>query len=227
MAETRLNTLVIEPAGETRAAIIWMHGLGANAHDFEPIVPHLKIPPEAGLKFIFPDAPVRPVTINGGMRMQAWYDILSADLARVEDEASVRDSAAALSALVDEQLQLGLAPGSVLLAGFSQGGAMALHVGLRYPKPLGGILALSCYLPLLTRLDEERDPANQQVPIMMAHGTFDPVVPLQLGTASRDKLLSLGYTVDWREYPMQHEVNLDEINDIGAWLGRRLRDRVG
>ena len=218
MSTAELHTVEIEPATPARASIIWMHGLGANAHDFEPIVPYLELPPELGLRFVFPDAPVRSVTINGGMNMQAWYDILSMDIARVEDEASVRDSERALHTVIRQERDRGIPPGRILLAGFSQGGAMALQTGLRYPETLGGLLALSCYIPLASRLEGERHPANQDTPIFMAHGLHDPVVPYELGLAGRDTLTDLGYTVEWHEYPMQHEVAMEEIRAIGAWL---------
>ena len=222
MSTTELTTVEIEPVQQAKAAIIWMHGLGANAHDFEPIVPYLNIPPELGLRFVFPNAPQRPVTINGGYIMPAWYDILSLSIDRAEDEVGIRDSERAIQSLVQREQERGVPTGRILLAGFSQGGAMALHTGLRYPETLGGILALSCYIPLRQTLAQERHPANHSIPIFMAHGQYDDIIPLQLGKASAAYLHELGYQPEWRDYPMRHEVNMDEINDIGAWLRRTL-----
>ena len=222
MSKTELTTVEIEPVNQTKTAIIWMHGLGANAHDFEPIVPYLNIPPELGLRFVFPNAPQRPITINGGYIMPGWYDILSMSIDRSEDEAGIRDSEHAIQSLIQREQERGIPAEKILLAGFSQGGAMALHTGLRYSETLGGILALSCYVPLLPTLAQERHPANQQIPIFMAHGQFDDIVPLALGQASAKQLRELGYQTEWRDYPMRHEVNMDEINDIGAWLRRTL-----
>jgi len=218
MSETALTTVEIEPQNGASAAIIWLHGLGANAHDFEPIVPYLQIPPNLGLRFVFPNAPQRPVTINGGFVMSAWYDILSMDIDRAEDADGIRQSELALQALIQREKTRGIASERILLAGFSQGGAMALHTGLRYPERLGGILALSCYVPLAQTLAEERHPVNQSIPIFMAHGQFDDIVPLRLGQASADLLRQQGYQPEWHDYPMRHEVNMDEINAIGVWL---------
>lgn len=222
MATEELTTVEIEPAGEARCAIIWMHGLGADAHDFEPIVPHLKIPAQRGVRFIFPNAPVRPVTVNGGMMMRAWYDILGVDIPRSEDAAGVRASAELITRLIEREKDQGIPAERIVLAGFSQGGAMALHTGLRYPQQLAGILALSCYIPLLSTLAEERHEANQGIPIFIAHGTFDPVIPIQYGRATKQHLLDLGYTLESHEYPMGHEVNLEEIQAIGDWLKKIL-----
>lgn len=218
MPNQELTTVVIEPQGNPRSAIIWMHGLGADAHDFEPIVPHLQIPPQLGLRFIFPNAPVRPVTVNGGMAMRAWYDILGMDIPRSEDAAGVRASAELITALIEEQKNQGIPAERIVLAGFSQGGAMALHTGLRYPQRLAGILALSCYIPLVNTLAEERHSANHGLPIFMAHGSFDPVIPIQYGRASKQHLTELGYSIESHEYPLGHEVNLEEIKAIGNWL---------
>lgn len=215
---TELDTLDIEPAGPAQAAIIWMHGLGADAHDFEPLVPHLQLPGQWGLRFIFPNAPIRPVTINNGMRMRAWYDIFSLDIPQRQDEAGIRDSERLIRRLIVRQQEQGIPSERLILAGFSQGGAMALHTGLRYPERLAGILALSTYLPLAETVAEEAHPANADVPIMMAHGDYDPVISLRHAEASRDHLQSLSYSVTWHRYPMAHEVCLQEIEDIRAWL---------
>ncbi len=222
MTDMLLTTVEIEPADTARSSVIWMHGLGANAHDFEPIVPELRLPPELGIRFVFPNAPVRPVTVNGGMRMQAWYDVLSMDLPRREDPDGVYDSERAIYALLEREKQRGVPAERIVLAGFSQGGAMALHAGLRYPDRLAGILALSCYLPLASKLNGERRPANQQIPIFMAHGDYDAVIPMRYGQQSAESLKTLGYQVEWQDYGMGHEVCWQEIQDVAGWLGRVL-----
>jgi phospholipase/carboxylesterase len=226
MCAAELTTVDIDPPGEIKSVIIWMHGLGADAHDFEPIVPHLQIPAELGLRFVFPNAPVQPVTINSGMAMRAWYDILSMDIPRQEDEKGLRDSEAAIQQLIRREQQRGIAAENIILAGFSQGGAMTLQTGLRYPEVLGGLLALSCYVPLAVLLESERHPANQNTPIFMAHGTFDPVVPYTLGKTSMERLQNLGYQIEWHEYPMAHEVNPEEIQAIGRWVKFNLQNKT-
>lgn len=212
-----------ETAANPRWSVIWLHGLGADGHDFAPIVPELVAPGWPALRFVFPHAPVRPVTVNGGMAMRAWYDIKGLDIASQEDEAGIRASIAAVRALIAREQARGVAPGRIVLAGFSQGGAIALAGGLRLDEPLAGIIALSTYLPLAGSLAAERSAANAAVPIFQAHGQADPVVPLALGSASRDALLALGYRVDWHVYPMGHAVCPQEIADLRAWLGARLR----
>ena len=218
MPTGRPDTVDIEPTVTARSTVIWMHGLGADAHDFEPIVPELRLPRDSGIRFVFPNAPVRPVTINGGMAMRAWYDILSIDLPRREDSAGVRDSEEIIQSLIRWEIDRGIPAQRILLAGFSQGGAMALHTALRYPEKLAGILALSCYIPLAATLQAERHPANQDIPIFMAHGLYDEVIPVAYGNAAARQLESLGYAPQWHQYAMGHEVNLQEIGDIGAWL---------
>jgi len=215
-AET--TTLEIEPQGTAKSAIIWLHGLGADARDFEPIVPHLQIPPELGLRFIFPNAPIRPVTVNGGMEMRAWYDILGMDIPRVEDPAGVRESEQILMGLVEREKARGIPANRIILAGFSQGGAIALHTGLRYAEPLAGILALSCYIPLAKTLEAERHSANQNIPIFLAHGRYDDVIPIHYGRMTAEQLESLGYELERHEYNMGHEVNLEEIQAVSLWL---------
>ena len=221
MTET-LTTVEIEPTGSVRSSVIWMHGLGADARDFEPIVPELRLPAELGIRFVFPNATIRPVTVNGGMRMRAWYDVLSMDLPRREDPDGVYDSERALCALLEREKQRGVSAERIVLAGFSQGGAMALHVGLRYPDRLAGILALSCYLPLADRFERERRPANQPTSIFMAHGDYDAVIPMRYGQQSAEVLERLGYRLEWRDYGMGHEVCREEIRDIAGWLQRAL-----
>lgn len=222
MDDARLDAVEINPELPPRACIIWLHGLGADGHDFEPLIPQLDIVDRLGVRVVLPHAPQRPVTINGGMLMPAWYDIPAADFSRGQDSVGIHDSAQQLRTLMARELELGIPAGRILLAGFSQGGAIALHTGLRYPEPLAGILALSTYLPLAARLAAEMSPASRTVPIMMAHGTRDPVVPLQLAEQSRDRLLQAGYHVDWHTYDMPHAVYPQEIVDIRRWLERQL-----
>lgn len=221
-----LDAVEIETGPAPRASVIWMHGLGADGHDFEPIVPELSLP-KGPIRFIFPHAPHRPVTINGGMRMPAWYDILEPTLdpaSRREDAQGIRGSQAQVEALVARERERGVPDSRIVLAGFSQGGAIALHTGLRHPARLAGIMALSTYLPLQSTLAAEASPANRDVPVFMAHGLVDPVVVPVRATASRDLLLGAGYGVQWHEYPMPHAVCAEEIADIGAWLRRVLPD---
>ncbi len=196
----------------TDATIIWLHGLGADHSDFEPIVPELGLPPSA--RFVFPDAPIRAVTINQGMRMRAWYDILQFGPG-AEDEAGIRASQRTVEDLIEAA---GVPSERVVLAGFSQGGAIVLHTALRYPKPLAGVVALSTYLPLVSTLQAECAVENQNLPIFMAHGRFDDLIPLPRAAASRDLLVKKGYRVDWHEYPMPHSVCMEEIGDIGSFL---------
>ena len=218
-----LDAIEIETAPAPTVAIIWLHGLGADGHDFEPIVPELGLPQSTAVRFIFPHAPVRPVTINGGARMRAWYDV-TAD--GQQDAGGVRASQAHVEAFIARERTRGIAAaGAIVLAGFSQGGAMALQTGLRYPERLAGILALSAYLPLPDTLAQEASAANRDLPIFMAHGTQDPVIPLSWAKRSRDFLVGLGYGVEWHEYLMPHSVCAEEIADIGRWLRRILPAR--
>ena len=210
-----LEAIEIETGPSPRAAIIWLHGLGADGHDFEPIVPELEMPPVPAARFVFPHAPVQPVTINGGARMRAWYDVTNDGR---QDATGIRASQARVEALIARERSRGIAPGAIVLAGFSQGGAIALHTGLRHPERLAGILALSTYLPLPDTLEKEASQANRDVPIFMAHGTQDPLIPLSWAARSRDLLLSLGYAVEWHEYLMPHSVCSEEIADVGRWL---------
>ncbi len=217
-----LDAIEIETAPAPRAAVIWMHGLGADGHDFEPIVPELGQPDSLPLRFVFPHAPMRPVTINAGMVMRAWYDVGGQGGTRREDEQGVRASQRAIEALIEREKKRGLTAGEIVLAGFSQGGAMALQTGLRHPERLAGLLVLSSFLPLPDTLAAEASPANRDVPIFMAHGTHDPLIPVSRARDSRDRLLALGYRVQWREYPMAHAVCAEEIADLSAWLRRVL-----
>ena len=219
---THNDAVVIGPSGIHRASVIWLHGLGADGHDFEPVVPELGLPDQLGIRYIFPHAPVRPVTINGGMAMRAWYDVKSADLCRQEDVVSIEASSHLLTDYIDAEIALGIPSDHIVIAGFSQGGAIALHTGLRFPCGLAGVLALSTYLPLPGRLHKEAHTSNSETPIMMAHGTLDPVIPVFQGKQSYEMLKLAGYPVTWHEYRMQHAVCLEEIRDIGAWMQARL-----
>jgi len=216
--------IILEPQTPANAAVIWLHGLGADGNDFVPIVPELGLPRHHAIRFVFPHAPVRPVTINGGMAMRAWYDIPSLTDLRRQDELGIRDSERIVSRYIAAQRSAGIAANRIVLAGFSQGGAITLHSGLRQPEPLAGLLALSTYLPLAEQLPEEATAPEQTPPILMCHGRQDPVLPIQLGSGSRDALRDLGYAVDWREYDMAHAVCMEQIRDIGRWLKARLLD---
>ena len=216
-----LATIEIETGPAPGATVIWLHGLGADAHDFEPVVPELRLPPAKAVRFVFPNAPQRPVTINMGMRMPAWYDILQLG-SGAEDEAGIRESQGLLEKLIQKEKTRGIAASKIVLAGFSQGGAIALQTALRQPERLAGVLALSTYLPLRGKLEEEKHAMNADLPIFMAHGSFDPMIPMLRAAQSRDALLALGYPVEWREYPMPHSVCPQEIADIAAFLLRIL-----
>ena len=217
-----LDSLQVETAPDPTVAVIWMHGLGADGHDFEPIVSELGLPARPAIRFVFPHAPLRPVTINQGHVMRAWYDIRALAGVRREDDAGVRQSAEQVEALIERERQRGIAPGRLVLAGFSQGGAMALHVGLRYRERLAGVLALSCYLPLAATLATEASPVNRDVPIFWAHGVHDPMIPLAMAEHGREQVAALGYPIEWHQYPMPHSVSAEEIADIARWLGRVL-----
>jgi phospholipase/carboxylesterase len=215
------DAVVLAPATEASASVIWLHGLGADGHDFVPIVPELKLPASPGIRFVFPHAAVRAVTLNMGMRMRAWYDIKTLTAEGRADETGLRESIGRLDALIAAERALGIESRRIVVAGFSQGGAVALHGALRHPEALGGVLALSCYLPLQAVLANELAEANRQTPILMCHGQHDPVLPLALGVAACNWLRAAGYRVEWKEYPMQHQVCLPEIQDIAAWLRTR------
>ncbi len=213
----RLSCVEVDPRGPVRASVIWLHGLGADGHDFEPIVPYLGVD-DLGVRFVFPHAPRRPVTINMGLIMRAWYDIRGLDLNREQDERGIQDSAQKIADLLEREHARGVPYERIVLAGFSQGGAMALHVGLRYAERLAGIVALSCYLLFPERLEQERSEANLGLPVFQGHGSLDPMVPVEYGMQARDTLVQLGYPVEWHEYPMGHEVHPQEIADIGTFL---------
>jgi len=200
------------------ATIIVLHGLGADGNDFVPVAQELDLRPVGAVRFVFPHAPIRPVTINGGSRMRAWYDLLGMDLARKEDEAGLRASLAEVQTLIDREVERGIAAERIVLMGFSQGCAMTLLTGLRAPQRLAGLVGLSGYLPLAASTAAERSEANQQTPIFMGHGRRDPIVPLAGGVASRDALKALGYEIEWHDYPMEHSVCPEEIADLNRWL---------
>lgn len=217
-----LPTVEIETAPNPGHSVIWLHGLGADGNDFAPIVPELVAPAWPALRFVFPHAPVRPVTVNGGMPMRAWYDIVGVDLISRQDETGMRASIASVDALIARENERGVPTSNILLAGFSQGGAIALSAGLRYGEALAGIIALSTYLPLQDAFGTERHLANGHTPVFWGHGTADPIVPLTRGVNSRDLLQSLGYPVSWHTYPMPHSVCAEEVADLRQWMTVRL-----
>jgi phospholipase/carboxylesterase len=213
-----LEAIEIETAPGPSASVIWMHGLGADGNDFVPILPELRLPETMPTRFIFPHAPMRPVTINLGMVMRAWFDVFDLGGSRGEDEAGVKASQARVEALIAREKSRGISASRIILAGFSQGGVMALHTGLRHPERLAGLMALSCFMPLGDTLAAEASPANRDVPIFMAHGTQDDLIHVERARQSRDILTGLGYPVTWHEYPMPHSVCVEEIGEIAKWL---------
>jgi phospholipase/carboxylesterase len=215
---TVLETLELETGSRPTAAVIWLHGLGADGYDFEPIVAELDLPATPAVRFVFPHAPMRPITINDGAVMRGWYDVLSLEGARREDDAGVRESQASVEQLIAREATRGVPASRLVLAGFSQGGAIALQTGLRHPARLAGIMALSTYLPLASTLPTEASAANRDVPIFMAHGRDDSLIPIERAMMSRDVLRKAGYPVEWHEYAMEHAVSAEEIADIAAWL---------
>jgi phospholipase/carboxylesterase len=216
-----LDAIQLETGRDPARSVIWLHGLGADGRDFVPIVGELDLP-DSPIRFVFPHAPVQPVTINNGMSMRAWYDIVADALARREDERGVRASQGLVEALIARERERGVPAARIVLAGFSQGGAISLQTGLRHAERLAGIMALSTYVPIASALEAERNAANGDVPIFMAHGTQDPIIPLAHARRSRELLERLGYPVEWHEYAMPHSVSPQEIDDIGAWLRRVL-----
>lgn len=219
-ARPTLPHLTFESGKQPQHSIIWLHGLGADGEDFAPMAEELELP--STVRYIFPHAPMRPVTINGGFVMRAWYDIASPSIDAQQDAAGIMASQAEIEALIAQEIERGIAPDHIFLAGFSQGGAIALHTALRLNTPLGGVLALSTYLPLADSVPLEASSNVRYTPIFMAHGRVDTVVPYALGTASRDALLALGYAVEWHEYEMPHSVCEQELRDIESWLTRQM-----
>ncbi|WP_339344820.1 dienelactone hydrolase family protein [uncultured Alcanivorax sp.] len=214
-----LRCVEIEPSAQATASVIWLHGLGASGHDFEPIVPELQLPAGLAVRFIFPHAPQIPVTVNGGMVMPAWYDILAMDIDRKVDEAGVLASADAVDALIEREIARGIPSERIIIAGFSQGGAVAYQAALRHPQPLAGLLTLSTYMAMPVPPSQ----ANAALPVMICHGSMDPMVPEQLGQRAAATLTELGYSPQYKSYPMEHMVCLEQIRDIGQWLTERLR----
>ena len=218
------QTVELETGPNPTGSVIWLHGLGADGHDFEPIVPELRLPEGLVLRFVFPHAPVRPVTLNGGMAMRAWYDIFSLDRDGPVDEEGIRASGAILNDLIQREQDRGIAANRIVVAGFSQGGAIALHAALRYPQRLAGLMALSTYLPLMSSFDAEvvhnEEAVNQDISIFMAHGSFDPVLPMQMGTTSAELMTKAGFNIEWHDYPMAHAVCGEEIAHVRDWLLR-------
>ena len=217
-----LPCVEIEPRARARSAVIWLHGLGADGHDFEPIVPELGLDPALAVRFVFPHAPAIPVTINGGYVMPAWYDIRDVDFERRADDEGLARSVERVSALVERENERGVPAERVVLGGFSQGGAVALHAALGHVERLAGVFALSTYLAGGKALERARSTANEGLPIFQAHGTVDPMVPVASGRAACAALRALGHPVEWHEYPMQHQVSLEEIGELARWLGERL-----
>ena len=228
MSETDqlLEAIEVDTGKNPSSSVIWMHGLGADGNDFVPIVNELELDGTPAIRFVFPHAPMRPVTINNDTVMRAWYDVSLGDLeggSRRADEKGVRESQAQITALIEREAKRGVASKHIVLAGFSQGGAIALQTGLRFPRKLAGVMALSTYLPLAESLPQEAALANKATPIFMAHGTYDPLIPIVMGAGSMTLLTGLGYAVEWRQYPMPHSVCPEEIHDIGAWLRKILK----
>jgi len=217
-----LETVEIETAPNPSTTVLWLHGLGADGHDFEPIVPELDLPDALAVRFVFPHAPMQPVTINGGAVMRAWYDVYALEGERREDADGVRASQAKVEELIACENARGVPATRLVLAGFSQGGAIALQTGLRHGERLAGIMALSTYLPVASTLAAEASAANRTVPIFMAHGLDDPLIPIERAAMSRRRLEAAGYAVEWHEYPMAHAVCMEEIADVSAWLQRVL-----
>ena len=217
------SAVKLDTGNDPRYAVLWLHGLGADGHDFEAIVPELVGPKWPAIRFVFPHAPVQPVTINGGASMRAWYDIKSLDREGLQDDVGIRKSMKAVNGIIEALEKQGFTPQRIFLAGFSQGGAVALAAGLRYPRKLAGLIGLSCYLPLGDTMAAEAASANQTLPIFIGHGTFDQVVALQYGDASAKALSALGYSVEMHRYPMQHSVNAQEISDLRKFMEIQLK----
>ena len=218
-----LSCIEIEPKSTAMASVIWLHGLGATADDFVPIIRRLKIPESVGVRFVFPQAPTLPVTLNQGYIMPAWYDIYSLELHSKQDEQGIRKAEVNIAQLISREVERGIATDKIILMGFSQGGAMALHTALRFPQRLAGVMALSSYLPIAEFLVNEKNSANQELPVFIAHGTRDKVLPIIASELTREYLTAQNYPVDYHVYEMAHEVCMEEIVDISAWLQRVLQ----
>lgn len=218
------DAVILQPKSMHRASVIWLHGLGADGNDFAPIVPDLELSDELGIRFIFPHAPKRPVTINGGMVMRSWYDIKDPDLSQQHDREDFDSSAAILESWINAELAAGIPANRIIVAGFSQGGAITLHCGLVFPKQLAGLLVLSSYLPFIDVIEHQQAKENRETPILMMHGEYDPVIPIDFARQSCEILKQHKYSIEWHDYPMQHGVCMEEIRHIGHWLTTTLRD---
>lgn len=216
------DAVIVEPSATHRASVIWLHGLGADGHDFETIVPELGLGEELGIRFIFPHAPERPVTINGGMVMRSWYDIKDPDLSVQRDRRDFDSSGAILEAWIMAEIEAGIPANRIIAAGFSQGGAIALHCGLAFPERLAGLLIMSSYLPFADVIEQEQAKVNNDTPILMMHGKFDPVIPIEFARQTCEILKHHDYPIEWHDYPMQHGVCMEEIQRIATWLTMRL-----
>jgi phospholipase/carboxylesterase len=224
MTNELLETIEVETGASPAAGVIWMHGLGADGNDFVPVVQELGLDDAPAIRFVFPHAPMQPVTINNGYVMRAWYDIAMNDISRLPDERGIRESQLAIERLIARERDRGMDTSRIVLAGFSQGGAIALQTGIRHANRLAGIVAMSTYLPLEDSLDAEAASANQRIPIFMGHGTEDQVVPLQLAQASRAALEKRGYDVEWKTWPMPHAVCAEEVQAIAEFIVRVVGD---
>ena len=218
-----LPSEVIKTSEQTEFTVIWMHGLGADGHDFVSVIPELKLPSNLNIKFIFPHAPIRPVTLNNGMEMRAWYDLLSLDRSKTAKEDDILTSVTWINQMLDEEINSGTASDKILLAGFSQGGVIALHTGLRYSQKLAGIMALSTYMPFKENVIQQASDSQKGIPVFAAHGQFDPVIPFASYQDYVPVLEANGYVVEAHGYPMEHSLCLEEINDISAWLQKVLK----
>ncbi len=218
MSDQYLPCVTVEPKNDADACVIWLHGLGADGHDFEAAVPMLNLPESAAVRFIFPHAPVRPVTINNGWPMRAWYDILEMDIERKIDEPSLLESVEQVNRLIAREIERGIAPERIILAGFSQGGAVVYHAALCHPQPLGGLIVLSTYMATIPRIRQERQAVNAELPIWLAHGMMDDVVPFSLGEQAVVELEHLNYKPEWHTYPIAHEVSVEELAELGHWI---------
>ncbi|MFT2089515.1 alpha/beta hydrolase [Paraglaciecola sp. 2405UD69-4] len=223
MSQELLPYVEVNPTQTPKAVVIWLHGLGDSGNGFAPIVPELKLPEDLAIRFVFPHAPIRPITINGGMEMRAWYDIASMDFNNRADSKGVKESAAQVEALIEAEISKGIPANKIILAGFSQGGVIALHLGTRYEKTLAGIMSLSSYMSEPEKLSAEASNANKKTPVLVAHGTQDEVVPIMMGNSAFKVLESNGYTATWNEYAMPHSVCKQEIDDISVWLQQKLK----
>lgn len=222
-SETEATLVRVEPESTPSACIIWLHGLGADGYDFEPIIPYLKLPKSSAVRFLFPHAEVMPVTVNGGAPMRAWYDILEMNVGRKVDKATLIASSERIQRLIDEQIAEGIPADKILLAGFSQGGAVAYHAALTYPKSLAGLVALSTYMATAEEIKLQRQSSNYQIPIWVAHGERDEVVQLALGEQALTALKDMNYNALWTTYPMGHEVMMEEIEALGCWMAQQLK----